>query len=74
MDRPKTYNLSQQRYRLKNKDRINAKSRDRYQRIKVERAEYARQYYAKNADSIKKQQKDYRARTTRVRKKPLPQE
>jgi len=74
MDRPKTYNLSQQRYRLKNKDRINAKSRDRYQTIKIERAEYARKYYAKNRDSVKEQQKDYRTRTTRVRKKPLPQE
>ena len=60
-DHPKC-NLSQRRYRLENKDKINAQQRDRYQKEKEKRKEYARNYYAQNS-SLQEQKQNYRART-----------
>ena len=50
-DHPKC-NLSQRRYRLENKDKINAQQRDRYQKEKEKREEY-----------VQEQKQNYRART-----------
>ena len=61
-DHPKKCNLSQRRYRLENKDKINAQQRDRYQKEKEKRKEYARNYYAQNS-SLQEQKQNYRART-----------